>query len=324
MSDPDPRADGVRQKYRRNRQIKYPPNLVLTDGVGNVTSRPLTPSLDCFGDPIEWLWGRTDRPTQFANQTPQPFGCALCPLTANCSRVAWERINSSPSIASLREVWDKEAAHLPLDRRFCTKAWADLVHACNAAQWSDTNDKELEAAKLAKCTNRRKTRATTARAGRAKKHRRIRPVPMAVAQQLARYREDRVLEITLAFLAPNAPLWIRNRTSERCHLIAYAWEARELLIAGNRKASGSAVLEQLRKFGRVSGEEPARMVKVVADALNRADKLVASGDWPDPATYIATAAVLPGHGQHYSVAPTSIAKSQVIPTAPARAKAPVQ
>ena len=56
------RAKGNRQKIRRNRQIKYPPNSVLTDGNGNILERPLTKNLDCFADPIEWIWGESDRP----------------------------------------------------------------------------------------------------------------------------------------------------------------------------------------------------------------------------------------------------------------------
>jgi len=275
------RAKGNRQKIRRNRKIKYPQNSVVTDGKGNILERPFTKHLDCFADPVEWQWGQYDRPRVWGNNPPEPNRCALCPITVFCAQVSWERIQSSPPLIVLHHAWELATSQMPTKDKFLHATWAKFVTFCESCDWSDINDVKLEQdnekrwhQKLAKARKNSSKR-------RKLKKRLPRAVPKRMINAISDYRDARVAEMLMLKLKPQSPLSIRNRTPERLTLIADAWQGRELLERGCRKASASAVLNWLKQNGRIEPNPPVSMVKRVNEALVRADQFISDGVWPD-------------------------------------------
>lgn len=276
----DLRASGIRRKLRRNRQIKYPPLAVKTDGLGNITKRPLTKGLKCFGDPVEWLWGRFDTPRRWGDGEPEPRGCALCPVNGYCAVTAHERIETSPQLKRLHKEWDEASISLPLDQRFKHTTWASFVNACNEHTWTDSNDCALEeeAERIAEGKRERdRLQSKTKRTNRTRKPKRI---SAEVQHKIAEYRDARYQEIIAQTIGPKTPLWINNRTDDRRALIVDAWQARETLERENRKASASEVVKWLQRNKGLRVEKPGSFVKRVQEALRRVNTLIESGDWP--------------------------------------------
>jgi hypothetical protein len=270
------RSFGERRKFRRNRQIQYPPGSVKTDGVGNIISRPLTKHLQCFADPVEWQRGFYDQPRQWGDKLPEPRGCAMCPVKGYCQTVALERITTCQELAQLHDAWEQATIWCPSEERYQHVAWAAFVEACEKHSWGDCNVEALER------DNERRTMAKIGvRRGAAKKKlTRQRSIPAVTVAALEAYRDARVTELLAAQIAPSTPLWLRNREPGRCVLIADAWRARELLRLAGRKASGRAAMEWLKGHGRLPKDAPARIVKSVEEALRRADQLLSDGSWP--------------------------------------------
>jgi hypothetical protein len=267
---------GERGTFRRNRKIEYPPHSVLTDGSGNISKRPLTKGLRCFADVIEWLFGRADEATKWGDNEPQAKGCAMCPVSVTCARVVWERIETSPDLKRLHAEWEQATQALSIHDRYRHATWAALVDCVESHSWSDSND-----AALIKDSEKRADRQAankTAKRKAAKKG--AKAVPQAIVDKITEYRDERDLELKVMKLGPNAPLWIRNRTLERVPLVADAWEGREMLREAGAKASGREVAEWLEERGRKPADSPPRFVKLVEEALRRADQLISNREWP--------------------------------------------
>jgi hypothetical protein len=118
-----------------------------------------------------------------------------------------------------------------------------------------------------------------------------------LAQQISEYRDDRELDMKLAWLGPKPPLAIRNRSLERCVLVADAWQARELLRRASLRASGKQVAKWLEEQGRQPSDVGERWVKNVEEALRLADRLIEAGDWPEFESELA-APPRAGNGMH--------------------------
>ncbi len=270
------REVGGRADFYRNRSCKsFLPSHLVTDGAGNILERPLIkkPPLPCFGDPVECLRGEFDRPREYKDQKPQPRGCALCPVRAGrCDKVAYERIESDPALATLQAGWQRETKHLVGIARYRHGSWGAFVRACNTRTWIDSHDKAEED----DLWNRASRNAASVKSKRNAAKPRPKAVPKAIANNIAQERDRRKSELLNLRSDPNSPLWIRNRTPERCVLVADAWQGRMILEEGNRKASGRAVLDWLKSNGRVQGNPPDRFVKTIQEALRAADR-----HWPD-------------------------------------------
>lgn len=275
-----PRAQGIRRKLYRNRQISYPPNSVDTDGSGNILKRPLTKKLLCFADPVEWMMGQFDRPRVWGDSKPAANGCAGCPVRVFCSMVAWERIQSSDELVKLHAQWELETRLLTGDARHQHPTWANLVTAYERMTWTDDNDRKLEDEKREARERKLAQARRGAQARRKQNKRKPRSVPRWLQEKIQKYRDERLAELMAKRADPNAPLWLRNRAPERCILIADAWQAREILEREHRKSSARAVLEWLIEHGRVPHPVPKGMVQRVGEALKRIEKLESEREWP--------------------------------------------
>src|SRR5690606_28130691 len=103
-----------------------------------------------------------------------------------------------------------------------------FVQASDENHWPDKNVRAL-VDNAEKRADERLNRNLKAATRLKRSNGRIKPVPPEIAEKIAEYRADRVNEVLASYISPSPPLWIRNRTPERCVLIADAWEAREML-----------------------------------------------------------------------------------------------
>jgi hypothetical protein len=205
----------------------------------------------------------------------------------HCARVAWERITSSPGLAGRYDGWDVATAALAPEDRYKHPTWSALVAEYEAHHWPDCNDTNLAEEEVRKAEQKRRA-----------KRKPPKTVSRHSAERIAAYRNDRALELITLWLSPRPPLWIRNRTLDRCVLLADAWEARELLYAAGAQASGREVKEWLAEHGRLPQNNATSIVKRVEEALRRVDRLLGTGEWPAFDTGPDPNIRRPGHGLH--------------------------
>jgi hypothetical protein len=276
------RASGERASYRRNRQIDFPTGSLTTDGQGNIFARPLTKTLWCFGDIVEQAFGLYDEKRRWGDKEPEARGCAGCPVAAHCSKVAQERVFSSPDLLRLRDEWSAATALAPASQRYLHPTWAAFVHGCEAHSWHDCNDAALIDEAEYRVTQKRKRDARRVADKRSRNKARPQAVPRELAARIDAYRDARALDMVIASLDPSAaPLWLRNRSPERRELLANAWWAREILRETGAKGSGRQVAEMLVAKLRAPSPLPHHFTKVVEQALRRTDQLLEDGVWPE-------------------------------------------
>lgn len=276
---PDSRASGERRKLYRGRRIQWFPNSVITDGKGNIISRPLTKLLSCFGDPVEWLMGRGDQMSVWGRQEPEPKGCAGCPVAGFCAKIVSERLQSAQEIIDAHDRWEAASYYLDYDERYKTPLWEALVNEINRHEWLDPNDDQLEQEReRLKDVKRKKPRK---RSGAAKS-KTVRPktVSKRMRNAIQTYRDERVNELLSQKKEPDSPLKIRNRQPDRLILIGDAWQAREMLEREGKASSGRAVFERLQAETRIPTDSPQSMIKRVEEALRRAGELIDEDAWP--------------------------------------------
>jgi hypothetical protein len=224
--------------------------------------------------------GQFDEPTFWKNGKEQPHLCGGCPVKAHCHRTAWERIEAGPRLARLYHAWEVATQGLLRLDRYKHPTWAAFVAACEDQRWPDSNVEALarDEEQRAKDRTRRKANAAAKRRARKKMAKQI---PPDLVRKISDYRDDRELDLKVAWLGPKPPLWIRNLTVERCVLVADAWQGSELLRRANLRSSGKQVAEWLKENGRQPGDAGNRWVKNVEEALRLADRLIEDGDWPE-------------------------------------------
>lgn len=288
------RGAGERGKFNRNREVRYLPGSVKTDGQGGILDRPLTTMLPCFADVVEWLLGQYDRPYQWHDKPPEPKGCAMCPLQTYCAQVAWERITTSSQLKALFDRWEQATSALPVEHRYRHQTWCDFVTAAEAHSWPDSNDEAVEKSRE-DTKNRNQIGSASKKQRRVKRAKAIAP---DTRRKITEYRDSRELELVVSHLSPKPPLWIRNRRPERCRLIADSWEARQMFREAGMKPTGPEIVAWLIDHGRIAGPLPARIVELVNEALKRADRLLSSGEWPPFGTQANSAPRQTGHGMH--------------------------
>lgn len=252
---------------------------MILDGSGNILKRPLTERLACFGDPVERIWGRFDQPRHWGDKEPEPNGCAMCPISMFCGQVVHERIESSADLRSLYYEWEKATATMTPEDSHHHPTWSAFVIRCEECRWQDDNERQLREKEDARIDEVLAKAARNAAATR-RRQRKPRRVTKRVRAAIQDYRDARVIELLAEKGGIKPPLWLRNRTEERCVLIADAWWARELLERGNRRSSANEVRKLLEAEGRIEDGAPASLTKRVNDALNRADQLTAEEKWP--------------------------------------------
>ena len=275
----DPRAKGERQKVYRSRKVRWPFKSLVTDGKGNITSRPLTKNLRCFADPVEWLMGRGDELRRWGKSNPQPKGCAGCPVSASCAKVAWERIQSVTEVAIAHDRWEIASCQLDYKQRYETSEWEVLVFEINRQEWLDPNDDNLlkdreRQQKASRKLRQKRTKPTTNKAFQPKS------VPKKIRSAIQAYRDDRVREMLTRQKESDPPLVIRNRSEDRLILIGDSWQARETLEREGRPSSGRAVFERLEADNKIPAGSPKSMIKRVEEALKQAAKFIDDEDWP--------------------------------------------
>lgn len=276
---PDSRASGERRKLYRGRQIQWFPNSVITDGKGNIISRPLTKKLPCFGDPVEWLMGRGDKMRVWGEQDPEPKGCAGCPVAAFCATIVWERLQSVPEIVDAHDRWEAASYNLDYVERYKTPAWEVLVNEINGHEWLDPNDDQLEQEREHRQDAKRKKLRKRSGAGKSKTVR-LKTVTDTVRDAIQTYRDERVNEMLSQKTEPDSPLKIRNRQPDRLILMGDAWQAREILEREGKASSGRAVFERLQAENNIPTDSPKSMIKRVEEALRRVGELCDEGAWP--------------------------------------------
>lgn len=267
------RCAGERAKFNRNRKIAFGPDAVQTDGRGNIVSRPLTKRLPCFGDPVEHLRGMYDRPFALhrADGTTDYIasGCFKCGVRDACHRVVAERLTSVQGLQSLNDAWQRQTKTLAGDATYTHPSYRDLVQAIEQESWCDSNDEALEA----EADLKREKRARDARKGRRDIKPKAKVVAHATIRRINAHCDQHKAELRELAASPSAPLWLRNRSTERIDLIADAWRVQRLILEANGKGSGREVANRLLKEGAVAGPIPVRFVKLVEEALRRAASL---------------------------------------------------
>jgi hypothetical protein len=270
---PVQRCAGERAKFNRNRKIAYGPDAVQTDGRGNIVSRPLTKRLPCFGDPVEHLRGMYDRPYVLhrpdRTRDYNASGCFKCGVRDACHRVVAERLTSVQGLQSLNDAWQRQTKALAGDETYTHPSYRDLVQAIEQESWCDSNDEALEA----EADLKREKRARDARKGRQGIKPKPKKVTKATIQRIDAECDQHKAELRELAASPSAPLWLRNRSTERIDLIADAWRVQRLILEANGKGSGREVANRLLKEGAVAGPIPVRFVKLVEEALRRAASL---------------------------------------------------
>jgi hypothetical protein len=208
----------------------------------------------------------------------------------------WERISTSPELASSHGDWESATAAVCGEDRYKHPTWSMFVSASDARTWPDSNDAELEA-RAERAGQRRKTSATVNRKV-TKKHGKV--VSQEIVGRITAYRDERETELAVLYISPSPPLWIRNRTLDRCVLVADAWQAREMFRQAGMKPCGRDIVGWLDQRDRLRDEPRSGVVSRVNEALRRANRLVESGEWPEfePLT---TAAGRNGPGMHPAV-----------------------
>ena len=276
------RRAGQRGDFRRARKINWPVGSVVTDGAGNIKSRPLQRHLPCFADVVEWLMGKWDVPTVYDGHE-QAYRCGGCPVAAWCGKIAQERIAANAELRSAHAAWIVAIDRLAPEDRYRGSAWVKVVDAYEAACFADSNVDAIKADDERSELERRRKRSAAAKAKRkaSKRERQLKKIPITTVAKIAAYRDDRLDEMKAAKLGPKPPLWLRNRSPERAALIANAWAAREMVEAAGARASGRAVAQWLEENNHKPADEGSRFTKAVEEALARADKLIADGTWPE-------------------------------------------
>lgn len=207
---------------------------------------------------------------------------------SHCDKVAYERVQSDAELPSLLEEWEQATAHMEVRERYRHSTWAAFVRACELRNWRDSHDDAAEQ----EFWDRKERRATEARKTRRIRRPSPRSVPKSVADSIALERDRRAADVLAQLATPKPPLCIRNRSPERCVLIADAWQGREMLEQANAKSSARAVRDWLIGNGRVPADVPTGFTTRVNEALNLADEL-----WPDFTPFPHDIKEM-GHGMH--------------------------
>lgn len=263
---------------RRNRQIAFAPTQVRTDGMGNITYRPLVrPPLPCFALPHRYWRGELDKPVRWimSNGTTkeEPHGCFGCRVRAACGKVAWERVNTSPTLKRLHDAWESETQRLPLDDRYAHDSWAAFDESSRAHRWLDSHNDALALDK-----EKRAAREKQRRKEQRVRQRKARPITPAVLSAIS-YERGRRTGVLLALrTAQGAPRYVSRLSPEGCQRTADVWAARELLERGGHEVTGKAVAMLLVQEGKGEGVAFSGLITRSLEALKRIDRLESDMD----------------------------------------------
>ena len=269
----NPKIYSLRLKFRRSREFKFGPHAVDLDGQGNILGRPRTAGLSCFGDPVEYLFGRFDQPRRFKEHV-SPNGCGGCNVQQACYLVADERIETDPVLSQLHEDWEGQTKAIPGDGRFQHPTFGMLRAAIEDRTWTDSNDKLL-ADERRRIDRERKTPP-------AKRKRTAAPEMVAALEVERVKREQLLLAARRQFRADHR---FRHLSEDRCKFTARVWHTERFLSLTGGEVSNAEIARYLISIGATYGIGSSSMVARVGDAMVRCKWLENDGEgepvWPE-------------------------------------------
>lgn len=271
--------DSASAPRRRNRNRKACIRLdqVVTDGAGNIVNMPLTNSLHCFGNPVEYYRGEFDETSKWRRLdgtiTEQPSGCAGCKSRAACGAISIERIGSGIDVTRAFQSWENETARLSREARYSHRTFEAFADACEKAAWTTSNDERLAEKRAADAARKRRERLAERRRAR-----RGKPITEKFLSALDHEFDIRRASLTVAVRAPGAAPWLRNLTDRSISLTCDVWRANAHLSRQYRgEISAGDIVKHLTASNKCYGLPISSLRSRVREANRRICRLEEDG-----------------------------------------------
>ncbi len=246
-----------RLKVRRSREFEFGPHAVDLDGKGNILGRPRTVALSCFGNPVEYLFGRFDQPRKF-KEHESPKGCGGCKVQQACYLVADQRVESDPVLSQLHKDWEGQTQRIPGDGRFQHPTFGMLRAAIEDRTWTDSNDKLLADERRRRDRERKTPPA---------KRKRTAPPEMVVALEVERVKREQLL--LAARRQCRTDHRFRHLSEDRCKFTARVWHTEQLLGLHGGQVSNAEIARYVISIGATHGIGSGSLLARVGDAIER-------------------------------------------------------
>lgn len=266
-------------KSKKNRQCQFGYDQVITDGRGNILSRPLvrSPKLECFGIPHDYHLGISDRPVVWNSngiRNERPRGCAGCPVRPACGFVVLERTNSLPALASALSSWESTTARMGVKERYAHPTWTEFALLCRQHHWTDHHD-ELLAEYKRKQADKKQADRKKARKDR-KKSKLLDP---ALVQAIQAERDRRAVQLKSLRLEPSAPRYVTKLDDAGCDRTADVWAEREIRERTRQPARCRAIADAMLHSPAYKHQKLPSLATRVSEAFRRIEQLEREGIW---------------------------------------------
>jgi hypothetical protein len=290
-SDPFVREDGSR--FYLSHKDDIDPNLMVTDGEGNIVSVPLFYGKPCQGRPERRIRAEFDRKyyrRDDGERVLSPTPCDTCHHSSPgvfqaCSRAVLERITSDPAIKQSVKKWvlacgAERGATCFLGER--GKLWHEVLAAIKAhGGWTNINDDQVKLEALRRLDQKQKrdrdNRAKRRDAEKAQRRGDTRLITEDFCRKLsieAGLRASHLKRLMNASGRTPADMrpW-KMLKDAGCDRIASVWEAREILRRAKREPTGQAIAELLWRRGTLSFNSFGSLRARVYEDLRRLKRL---------------------------------------------------
>lgn len=258
---------------KRNRRVTILRSDVHLDLKGNIIKMPITGSLSCFGDPVEYYRGEFDTLRRYylsdGHVKESARGCAGCKSTDACRSIAMDRVALDPAAAQLRDDWRHEVQTESGKARYTHPAFLAFKNRCESLAWTSSNDDALAHKRSEDRKRKRKGREQKKR-----QQRRERQLTVDEIKQIEVERNDRKVALVVAKLAPKAPVWVRNQPRHTIERICDIWQIRQLLeLRKGRVVKDSEIFHEMIAAGKTHGLSARSLRSRVTDDQKRIARL---------------------------------------------------
>jgi len=239
---------------RRNRQDAIKRDGVSVDSRGNISHPPIA-NLACFGNPIEYHRGGSDKRKTYNGVEGPAFWCEGCKSRPACGETVLSRVETDPDLANRLAAWERETRGLAKPTaRYEHATFTDFAVACDERSWTSDNDVQLGSLRDAAAKRARKDRDKQKR-----KVKGARSITLGDHDAIDLERDQRHGLLIAAARAMGAPPRLSKLDEQAIAFTCDVWRALALL--------------DLRYAGKVSGGD---VVRLLAGASEYAAKPLAS------------------------------------------------
>jgi nitrate/TMAO reductase-like tetraheme cytochrome c subunit len=244
---------------------------------GNVTYIPLLVGRPCYGIITAFLRYKDEmKPVKGRGLLPASR-CSRCILRDSCQRLVKERIKASPAVKAAHEEWLKAEGPTKFKERdfehtLAGRLWKRLTVAAADAGFTSCNDAAViehyqRQDQQALADDRRRQAAKRERARKAGN------VDAAHLADLKNAADDRLLNLTIARIAPIPPREFRGMPSESFIDLRNVWLGREVLRAQCKKCRAPDIARWIQVNGlRDASSTFAALSTRVTKDLQRLEK----------------------------------------------------